>query len=36
MNKIYTAMIHKEDDLYAAECPKIGTVYQDSAKKNEI
>ena len=24
----FTAIIHKEDDLYVAECPEIGTVSQ--------
>ena len=27
-NKMFTAVIHKEDDLYVAECPEIGTVSQ--------
>jgi len=26
--KVLTAIIHKEDDLYVAECPEIGTVSQ--------
>lgn len=25
---IYTAVVHKEEDLYVAECPEIGTVSQ--------
>jgi predicted RNase H-like HicB family nuclease len=24
----FTALIHKEDDLYVAECPEVGTVSQ--------
>jgi predicted RNase H-like HicB family nuclease len=28
MNKLFTAIIHKEDDLYVADCPEIGTVSQ--------
>ncbi|MCK6619493.1 MAG: type II toxin-antitoxin system HicB family antitoxin [Calditrichaceae bacterium] len=24
----FTAIIHKEDDLYVAECPEVGTVSQ--------
>ncbi len=24
----FTAVIHKEDDLYVAECPEVGTVSQ--------
>jgi predicted RNase H-like HicB family nuclease len=27
-NKMFTAVVHKEDDLYVAECPEIGTVSQ--------
>jgi predicted RNase H-like HicB family nuclease len=26
--KIFTAIIHKEGDLYVAECPEVGTVSQ--------
>lgn len=26
--KTFTAVIHKEDNLYVAECPEIGTVSQ--------
>ena len=26
--KTFTAVIHREDDLYVAECPEIGTVSQ--------
>ena len=26
--KTFTAVIHKEDDLYVAECPEVGTVSQ--------
>ena len=25
---IFSAIIHKEDDLYVAECPEVGTVSQ--------
>jgi predicted RNase H-like HicB family nuclease len=25
---IFTAVLHREDDLYVAECPEIGTVSQ--------
>ncbi|MDQ2809406.1 MAG: type II toxin-antitoxin system HicB family antitoxin [Chloroflexota bacterium] len=24
----FTAVVHKEDDLYVAECPEVGTVSQ--------
>ncbi len=26
--RTFTAVIHKEDDLYIAECPEVGTVSQ--------
>ncbi|MCD6554168.1 MAG: type II toxin-antitoxin system HicB family antitoxin [Anaerolineae bacterium] len=26
--RILTAILHKEDDLYVAECPEVGTVSQ--------
>jgi len=26
--KVFTAIIHKEEDLYVAECPEVGTVSQ--------
>lgn len=25
---VFTAIIHKEDDIYVAECPEVGTVSQ--------
>ncbi len=28
--KTFTAVLHKEDDLYVAECPEVGTVSQGS------
>jgi predicted RNase H-like HicB family nuclease len=30
MNKIstFTAILHKEDDIYVAECPEVGTASQ--------
>ena len=27
-NQILTAILHKENDLYVAECPEVGTVSQ--------
>ncbi|MBQ6002209.1 MAG: type II toxin-antitoxin system HicB family antitoxin [Synergistaceae bacterium] len=34
----FTALIHREDDLYVAECPEVGTVSQgvtiESAVRN--
>ena len=26
--RAFTAVIHREDDLYVAECPEVGTVSQ--------
>jgi predicted RNase H-like HicB family nuclease len=26
--KVYSAVIHREEDIYVAECPEIGTVSQ--------
>jgi hypothetical protein len=28
VNTSFTAVIHKEDDIYVAECPEVGTVSQ--------
>lgn len=28
ISRIFTAVIHKEEDLYVAECPETGTVSQ--------
>lgn len=28
MTRTFTAVVHKEDDLYVAECPEVGTVSQ--------
>jgi predicted RNase H-like HicB family nuclease len=27
-NMVFTAIIHKEDEIYVAECPEVGTVSQ--------
>lgn len=27
----FTAVLHREDDLYVAECPEVGTVSQGSS-----
>jgi predicted RNase H-like HicB family nuclease len=27
--RTFTAVIHKEDDIYIADCPEIGTVSQE-------
>lgn len=26
--KLFTAIVHKEDELYVAECPEVGTASQ--------
>jgi predicted RNase H-like HicB family nuclease len=31
-----TAILHKEDDLYVAECPEVGTVSQGSTIEEAI
>ncbi|MGA7195147.1 MAG: type II toxin-antitoxin system HicB family antitoxin [Anaerolineales bacterium] len=28
MTRTFTALIHKEDELYVADCPEVGTVSQ--------
>jgi len=28
MKTVFTAVLHKEEDMYVAECPEIGTVSQ--------
>jgi predicted RNase H-like HicB family nuclease len=27
--RTFSAVLHKEDDLYVAECPEVGTVSQE-------
>jgi len=34
--KSLTAVIHKEDDLYVAECPEIGTVSQGATIEEAV
>ncbi len=34
--KTFTAIIHKEDDLYVAECPEVGTVSQGNTVEDAI
>ena len=34
--KTYTAVIHREEDLYVAECPEVGTVSQGSSIEQAI
>jgi predicted RNase H-like HicB family nuclease len=34
--KTFIVIIHKEDDLYVAECPQVGTVSQGYAVEEAI
>jgi len=34
--QVFTAIIHKEDDLYVAECPEVGTVSQGKTIEQSI
>lgn len=34
--KTFTAIIHKEKDIYVAECPEIGTVSQGESVESAI
>ena len=34
--RVFTAVIHKEDDLFVAECPEVGTVSQGNTIEEAI
>ena len=34
--KTFTAVIHKEEDLYVAQCPEVGTVSQGESIEDAI
>lgn len=34
--KTFTAIIHKEDDIYVAQCPEVGTVSQGESIEEAI
>ena len=34
--QIFSAVIHKEEDLYVAECPEVGTVSQGKTVEEAI
>lgn len=34
--RIFTAVVHKEEDLYVAECPEVGTVSQGTTIEEAI
>ena len=35
-NKIFSAILHREDDLYVATCPEVGTVSQGSTVEEAL
>lgn len=36
INKTFTAIIHKEEDIYVAECPEVGTVSQGETVEEAV
>ena len=36
MSKLFTAIVHKEDDLYVAECPEAGTASQGKSIEESV
>ena len=36
MNKTYTAILHKEEDMFVAECPEIGNASQGETIEKAI
>ena len=34
--QIFTAVLHKEEDMYVAECPEVGTVSQGKTVEKAI
>jgi predicted RNase H-like HicB family nuclease len=32
----YTAVVHREDDLYVAQCPEVGTVSQGKSVEDAV
>ena len=36
MNRMFTAIVHKEGDLYVAECPEVGTASQGKSIEESI
>jgi len=34
--KVFTAIIHKEEDTYVAECPEVGTISQGKSIEEAI
>ena len=33
---VFTAVVHKEEDMYVAECPEVGTVSQGKTFKEAV
>jgi predicted RNase H-like HicB family nuclease len=36
MHRTLSAILHKEGDLYVAECPEVGTVSQGSSREEAV
>ncbi len=36
MNKLFTAVVHKEGSLYVAECPETGTASQGTSIEDAV
>jgi predicted RNase H-like HicB family nuclease len=36
MKNLFTAVVHKEDELYVAECPEVGTASQGSSIEDAV
>ncbi len=36
MNRLFTAIVHKEDDFYVAECPEVGTASQGKSIEEAV
>lgn len=36
MNKVFTAVVHKENKIYVAECPEVGTASQGKTIEEAI
>jgi predicted RNase H-like HicB family nuclease len=36
MKNLFTAIVHKEDELYVAECPEVGTASQGGSIEDAV
>lgn len=34
--KVFTAIVHREEDIYVAECPEVGTVSQGYSLEESV